>query len=164
LLRAQRESLSRFVGREVICGRQHYLRFDPACTPATLDAAGFHVDSSVGMNRWIGFRAGTSFPHFLCAESRITGVLEIPLVVQDVALFSPHALGLDFRGAVAACLRVMDEVERQNGCLTLLFHPDAQHDSRKWDLYGLLLDEAKRRGAWAPVMSELRRVWLGGAT
>lgn len=160
LLAEQRRELSARLGREALSVRQHYLRFDVEATPPLQAAAGFAVDSTLGMNRGFGFRSGTSFPHFLWdhANACPSSVLEVPLVIQDVSLF--HHLRLDFAAARDLCREIADDVERVGGCLTVLFHPDGQRDGARFDLHAAVLADAKRRGAWMPTLRELAAWWL----
>ncbi len=62
MLAEQKEDVEKAIGESVIASRQHNLHFDSAKTPAFLEKAGLQVDSTLGSNRDIGFRAGTSYP------------------------------------------------------------------------------------------------------
>jgi hypothetical protein len=162
MLRAQKDELETLIGQPVLSIRQHYLRFDMDQTPAAQESAGFQVDSTVGMNRKAGFRSGTCFPYFLWnhSQNRPSSVLEIPLVLQEGALFGDDALGLSQDQARKSALELLEKVEAVGGVLNILFHPDSQSDPRKWELYEFLLDEAARRNAWGPTVSELGEFWL----
>ena len=161
-LRIQKDQLSAALGKKIVSGRQHYLRYDPAKTPSVHEAAGFLNDSTLGMNRNVGFRAGTSFPFFSFNHqaSRMSNVLQVPLILQDGALFGDYCLNLNFNDAKKLSLKLLDEVEAVNGVYTLLFHPDCQTDNAKWDLFNVVLEECHRRGAWGATLSEIRSSWL----
>ena len=163
LLISQKQQLEEALGTSVRSTRQHYLRYDPIQTPGIQAESGFEFDSTMGMNREIGFRTGTSFPHFQWdpTKKRISSVLEFPLAIQDGALFSSNTLNLGLKEATTIALSTMDQVERVGGCFTLLFHPDGQTDPRCWALVNTLLAEARRRGAWGPTISQAGDVWLG---
>ena len=164
LLLDQISHLSELIGEKVFSHRNHYLRFDPIKTPLVHENADICIDSTLGMNRFVGFRTGTCFPHFQwCPQkNRITSVLEFPITIQDGALFSKAALNLTFAKARELCLKIMDTVESIGGCYNILFHPDAMTDSAKWELYEELLSESQCRGAWSPTLSEAKKVWLEG--
>jgi hypothetical protein len=86
LLSAQREVLEGAIDGEVQTIRQHWLHWDVRATPAAQAAAGFTVDSTLGFNRNVGFRAGTSFPFFLSTLGPFRPVdAEVPLIVQESA-------------------------------------------------------------------------------
>ena len=61
-LAAERAALERATGLEIGTTRQHLLHWDVRRTPRLQEAAGLRVDSSLGFNRGVGFRAGTSLP------------------------------------------------------------------------------------------------------
>ena len=83
-LATERAVLEQVTGGPVTSTRQHYLHWDARFTPRAQDAAGLTTDSTLGFNRNIGFRAGTSLPFHLfdlTARAR-TSVLEVPLIVK----------------------------------------------------------------------------------
>ena len=112
LLSAQRAVLEDAIGGEVQTIRQHWLHWDVRATPAAQAAAGFSADSTLGFNRNVGFRAGTSFPFFLSTPDPFDAVdvLEVPLIAQEAALFGAHALGLDESSAREAVQTLVDRV------------------------------------------------------
>ncbi|MGH7498883.1 MAG: hypothetical protein ACREL3_08535 [Gemmatimonadales bacterium] len=163
-LEAELRDSERLLGAPIRSIRQHYLHFDPELTPSLQQSAGFQVDSSVGMNRHLGFRSGTSFPYFLWdhRRRRATTVLEIPVVVQDGPLVRDVQSGAlrGFSDALQRALRLMDEVERTGGCYTILFHPDGLDKPLRHELYCAIVEEAARRRAWGATLSEVRARWL----
>lgn len=163
-LEAEARDSERLLGLPIQSVRQHYLHFDPRLTPSLQESAGFRVDSSVGMNRHLGFRSGTSYPHYLWDHlaCRATPVLEVPVVVQDGPLVRDPRSGAlrGFSDALQRALALMDESERTGGCYTILFHPDGLHKPLRYELYCAIVEEAARRGAWGATLSELRARWL----
>ena len=149
ILKKQKEIIEESIGAEVISTRQHFLHYDIHKTPETHKRTGIKVDSSLGFNRAIGFRAGTSFPYEILDENgNGSGVWEIPQIIMDGALFTPNALELNVDLAVTHSLKIMDHVEQVGGCLTLNFHPEYINNEKYWTTYKLILQEAKRRGAY----------------
>jgi hypothetical protein len=161
LLSAQREVLEDAVDGEVRTIRQHWLHWDVRVTPAAQAAAGFVADSTLGFNRSVGFRAGTSFPFFLSAPDpfRAVDVLEVPLIAQESALFSANALGLDVSLAREVVQALVDRVATVGGVFTALIHPHSLLDERVESLYTWLLDYALERGAWVTSIAEVESWW-----
>ena len=62
MIAEQKEDLEKALGETVVANRQHNLHFDAAVTPRILEKAGLKIDSTLGFNRDVGFRAGTSYP------------------------------------------------------------------------------------------------------
>jgi hypothetical protein len=137
--------------------RNHYLTYDAAVTPGVQQSAGFRADSTQGFNRSPGFRAGTSFPYRCWDHSANlpSEVLEIPMLIEDVALFHPGALGCDLGTAEAYISDMMDRVAEVGGCLTANWHPSWMSNPLYRRSYEFLLVEARRREAWGCSMTEL---------
>ena len=149
ILQKQKNILEDSISSNVISTRQHYLHYDINTTPSIHSQCGIKVDSTLGFNRTIGFRAGTSFPYeLLDSKGKETGVWEIPQIIMDGALFAPNALELNVDLAVKHSLKIMDQVENVGGCLTLNFHPEYIINDKYWNTYKIILQEAKRRGAY----------------
>lgn len=162
MLKEQKRQIEELLDKEISSTRQHYLLYDIMKTPGIHSEAEIKTDSTHGFNRSIGFRAGTSYPYLVWDMSRneTSSVLEIPLHIQDGALFSPNGMGYqNIDDAVGACVELMDKVEAVSGCLTLLWHPISFSNNVRWKTYEILLEEAKRRNAWGCSMSELNSWW-----
>jgi peptidoglycan/xylan/chitin deacetylase (PgdA/CDA1 family) len=161
LLKDQRQQISTALGREIYSTRQHFLRYDPAITPSLHAQAGFTADSTQGYNFSLGFRAGTSFPYGAWdhQNSQPLPLLEIPLNIMDSSLFNPNLYGYNEERAIRHCLKIMDNVERVGGCLTLSWHPNYLNQESWWNVYKILLEEAHHRNAWGCSVSELHQWW-----
>lgn len=160
-LAAERATLQSCTGLELTTTRQHFLRWDVRTTPRFQEEAGLDVDSTLGFNRNIGFRAGTSLPfnHFdVTTETRL-GLLEIPLAIEDTALLSPGGLELDFPDARGVIGQLLDRVAEVGGVGTLLFHPDKFADGEWLTLYEWSLDRALDQGAWVTSLRGLADWW-----
>lgn len=138
--------------------RMHWLYSNPQ-TYAVLESAGFDYDSSFGFNDAVGFRGGTG------QAFRPLGVdhlIELPLILQDTALFLARRMHLDEEEAFLVCRRVVAEA-RTFGCgLALLWHLRSLAPERCWDgFYTRLLAHLDSEGAWmapaAEVVSFYRR-------
>lgn len=162
-LMAERAALERVTGLEVRTTRQHLLQWDVRWTPRLQVDAGLLVDSSLGFNRNVGFRAGTSLPfrHFDVTSARPLELLEIPLVVQDVALLGSWGLNLDFQGALEVVRRLLDSALQVGCALTLVFHPDKLVHPDWLALYEQTLDYAGAQEGWLTSLDQLSTWWRG---
>jgi hypothetical protein len=125
--------------------RMHWLLAD-SDTHKVLDEAGYDYDSTIGYNGTIGFRAGTS-QVFRPAEAQT--LLELPLHIQDGALFFPEKLGLSNAEAKQSCGRIIDQVRKLGGVLTLLWHDRSHAAERFWgDFYLDLLKNLRGTNCW----------------
>jgi hypothetical protein len=161
LLSEQRAILEDAVDAEVRTTRQHWLHWDARLTPAAQAAAGFAADSTLGFNRNVGFRAGTSFPFFLWAPDpfRAVDLLEIPLIAQESSLLAANALELDESLAREVVQTLVDRVATVGGVFTTLIHPHSLLDDRVASLFTWLLDYALDRGAWVASVAQVDSWW-----
>jgi peptidoglycan/xylan/chitin deacetylase (PgdA/CDA1 family) len=156
MLRTQRESLERSTGLSIRTTRQHWLHFDIDLTPRLQAEAGLTVDATLGFNRHLGFRAGTSLPFFWPGLD----LLEVPLVIQDVAVFSPAAMELDLEMANRVCAQLIDEVAAVGGCVGVLLHPEQFPlipGLGAW--YDRLIGLALEKGAWVTSLAGIEKWW-----
>jgi len=142
------QELNRIVeatGQKNMGVRIHWLCFDRG-SPVILEQAGFDYDATLGYNEMIGYRAGTTqaFKPF-----GATQLLELPLHIQDTALFYPQRLGLTDAQAWELCETLLDAAIRFGGVLTVSWHERSLVPERLWgDFYRRLLQELDTRGAW----------------
>jgi hypothetical protein len=141
--------------------RQHYLNFDPRITPRLQDAAGLRADCSLGFNRNLGFRAGTSLPFRMFDFERGApfGILEMPLIIQEAALLRDDSLQLDVELAKQIIRQLYEEIEAVNGVVTVLFHPHSLLDSRYRELYRFVIEHSLEREAWVTSLASLSDWW-----
>ncbi|MCA9793793.1 MAG: hypothetical protein KC910_18410 [Candidatus Eremiobacteraeota bacterium] len=156
MLKSQRQALARATGLPITSTRQHWLHFELTMTPELQAEAGLEVDGTFGFNRHLGFRAGTSLPFFWPGER----LLEVPLVLQDVALFSPAAMELDLEHANRVSRQLVDEVASVGGCVGVLLHPE-QFPLVPWlrEWYDTLIGEALAKGAWVTSQQAIHDWW-----
>ena len=101
-----RDELSRIAaaGHNEATGiRMHWLYFSED-SPQLLEDAGFYYDSTSGYNDAVGFKAGTT-QVFRPPGTKV--LLELPLHVQDTALFYPTRMGLTDHEALQSCSRLV---------------------------------------------------------
>ena len=132
--------------------RMHWLYFD-AGSFAALDRAGFMYDASVGYNDAVGFRAGTSQVFRPLTSERL---LELPLIIQDSALFFPGRMNCTEPEARGLCERLLDWTQELGGVSTLSWHERSLVPERQWDgAYRWLLTQLRQRGAYVAPAREV---------
>jgi len=160
-LAAERATLEDATGLRVVSTRQHLLHWDVRWSPQLQRDAGLRVDSSLGFNRNVGCRAGTSLPFRLFDAGTGTRLelLEVPLVAQDVALLDAWGLELDLPLAQRVVAGLLDGAAALGTALTLVFHPDKLALPDWLALYEWTLDGALERGGWLTSLAGLADWW-----
>lgn len=125
--------------------RMHWLLRD-ASTASALDAAGYAYDAGLGYNETIGYRNGTAQAFRPLGAQTL---LELPLHIQDGALFYPRRLDLSEPEAHRRCGRLIENARRLGGVLTVLWHDRSHGPERFWgEFYIQLVQQLKSCGAW----------------
>lgn len=149
---AERSEIQQASGGAASGVRMHWLYFSPD-SYAALEAAGFDYDSTIGFNDAIGFRAGTGQVFRPIGADHL---LELPLTIQDTALFYARRMRLDEDEAFALCEKVIAEARAYGGGITLLWHMRSIGPERWWDgFYRRLLNELEISGAWLAPAAEI---------
>ena len=155
-----REELARIAAvadKSKIGIRMHWL-LQNANTSATLERAGYVYDSSIGYNETIGYRAGTSQ---VFRPLGATTLLELPLHIQDGALFYPQRLNLTEPEAEQRCSSLIANSWKFGGVLTLLWHDRSHGPERFWGgFYIKLMDALKSSEVWFGTAGEVVD-WFG---
>ena len=161
LLARERDVLRQATGLEIASTRQHFLHWDVRWTPELQEEAGFRVDSSLGFNRNVGYRAGTSLPfhQFDLTKRRSLELLEVPLVVQDGGLLGEIGIAADAEGAQLAVGQMFDEAAETGAAVTVVFHPDKLARPDWLALFEWTLDHALERGAWTGSLRDVDEWW-----
>jgi len=143
-----REELNRVAsvaGTSKLGMRSHWLLRD-GNTYRVLEQAGYRYDSTCGYNETPGYRSGTT-QVFRPPGAR--ELLELPMHIQDGALFYPKRLGMSEAEAWRRCEAFIANAEKLGGVLTVLWHDRSPAPERFWgDFYVRLVDELKSRRAW----------------
>jgi peptidoglycan/xylan/chitin deacetylase (PgdA/CDA1 family) len=125
--------------------RMHWLCFDEN-SPQFLDDAGYYYDSTFGYNEKVGYRAGTTQ---VFRPLSAKNLLELPLHIQDIALFSPKQMHLPENEARVLCDRLLQNASLSGGVVTVLWHLRSLAPERLWgEFYMQLLDKMKEMNAW----------------
>ena len=137
--------VAELTGQAELGVRMHWLYFD-ASSFAMLEQAGFRYDATVGYNDAVGFRAGTTQVFRPLSVERL---LELPLQIQDTALFFPGRMNCAEQEATDLCQRILDWTQQLGGVSTLSWHERSLVPERQWDgAYRWLLAQLRQRDAY----------------
>jgi len=126
---SERERIQEAAYSTVAGVRSHWL-FWSERTPEVLEDAGFSYDSSFGYNETVGYRAGTcQVFQPLNAEK----LLELPLHVQDTALFSSGRMGLSQHDGIEKIDELLRWIRQGRGVTTVNWHLRSIGPERQWD-------------------------------
>ncbi|OLB87869.1 MAG: hypothetical protein AUI12_05920 [Acidobacteria bacterium 13_2_20CM_2_57_6] len=143
--RAELARISEVAGQTAIGIRMHWLLRDRN-TASVLDEAGYDYDSTEGYNETIGYRSGTTQVFRPLGAKTL---LELPLHIQDGALFYPKRLDLSESQAEQCCGELIENATRLGGVLTVLWHDRSHGPERFWGgFYARLVDRLKSANAW----------------
>jgi peptidoglycan/xylan/chitin deacetylase (PgdA/CDA1 family) len=150
-LSAERAALEGATGLALTSTRQHFLHWEIQTTPRLQSEAGLSVDSTLGFNRNVGFRAGTSLP-FRWPELEL---VELPPLLQEGALLRRDALELGLDLAWKTLRGLLDRVADVGGVATLVFHPNTLGDGDSLALFKCAIEYGVERGGWFATVREL---------
>jgi hypothetical protein len=143
--RAELSRIAEITGGSHIGIRIHWLLHN-ANTASVLDQGGYAYDSTAGYNETVGYRSGTT-QVFRPLDAKT--LLELPLHIQDGALFYHNRLDLSEREAEKRCKDLIENAGQFGGVLTVLWHDRSHAPERFWgDFYVSLIDVLKSSGAW----------------
>jgi hypothetical protein len=162
--RAELERVAEITQQCSIGIRTHWLLQDSR-TIELLEEAGFAYDSTAGYNETVGYRNGTT-QVFRPLGSRT--LLELPMHIQDGALFYPQRLDLSESQAQERCQPLIDHARNNGGVLTLLWHDRSHGPERFWgDFYLGLLRTLRSLDVWFGTAGQVvgwfrkrREVWF----
>jgi hypothetical protein len=143
--RQELERVRTITGAANIGVRMHWLLFDDG-TPEVLEQSGYDYDSTSGFNEGPGYRNGTAQAFRPLGRRKL---LELPMHIQDGALFLSKRLHLAEDAALEVCRRFIDHARRDGGVVTLLWHDRSHAPERLWgDVYVRLLGELVSAQVW----------------
>lgn len=161
LLAEQKQALENAIQAPVHTTRQHWLHLQLPRTLNLQEQAGFLADTTLGFNRGIGFRAGTSLPFHPYDRilKRQLNLIEVPLIIQDGALVGQNALEYSPSHALSMVKEFISTAKRTNGCLTFLFHPDIFLKPGLASLYRSIIDACLSENAWVTDLNSVQSWW-----
>lgn len=125
--------------------RMHWLIFNKQ-TFKILEKAGYHYDSTFGYNETVGYRGGTTQVY---RPIGVESLLELPIHIQDTALFYSGRMGLSQKEALILCKKLINKTCTYGGVLTINWHQRSLGPERLWeDFYLQLLEELKVYRPW----------------
>ena len=154
---SEKGALEHATGLKVTSVRQHFLHWDTRVTPRLHSHAGLSADSTLGFNRNIGLRAGTSLPFrwFDAHRDEALDLVELPMLVGDVALLRADALELGLGLAWETLAAFIDRISDVGGVATLVFHPNHLEQSDHAELFRRTIEYGKERNAWFTSVRDL---------
>ena len=160
-IKNEKKRLEKVLGKEVIGYRNHYLMFKVPDTWELLAKAGFKYDTTFGYTDIVGFRNGMCHPFkpFNLNLNKEINILEIPLIVMDVALLSSCS---SIEHAWDTTKSLIDIVEKNNGILTILWHNNTFNYPPRdaWrNLYERILAYVHQKDAWITSGEEILEWW-----
>jgi peptidoglycan/xylan/chitin deacetylase (PgdA/CDA1 family) len=143
--RAELAKIAEVTGESDIGIRIHWLLHNSS-SASVLEESGYAYDSTAGYNETIGYRSGTTQVFRpLTAKT----LLELPLHIQDGALFYPERLDLSEPEAEKRCKELIEKAGQFGGVLTVLWHDRSHGPERFWgDFYIDLVQVLKSSDAW----------------
>jgi hypothetical protein len=142
---AELRRIREVTGEVEIGTRMHWLYWNEA-SPERLEEAGLSYDSTCGYNDAIGFRAGTAQAFRPLNAKRL---LELPLHIQDSALFYRDRMRLSENEALESCRGVLQSMSSCGGALMVNWHTRSLSPERLWgDFYLALLAEIRAYRVW----------------
>lgn len=134
--------------------RMHWLYFEDQ-SPRILEEAGFRYDSTFGYNDAVGYRSGTVQVYRPIGVKKL---LELPMNIQDTALFYPDRMGLNEQDAWGLIKGLLDQSDDLGGALTIIWHDRSLAPERLWgDIYIKLIDHLRKSNAWMDTASKVVR-------
>jgi hypothetical protein len=152
--KAEMQRLSEVTGQVEMGTRMHWLYWNEY-SPKVLEEAGFDYDSTFGYNDAVGFRAGTTQPFCPLHAERL---LELPLNIQDTAMFYVDRMMLSEAEALNSCKELIHTMYLSGGALTVNWHTRSLSPERLWgDFYVKLLKEIQTYRVWFATAQEIVR-------
>ncbi|MEO0081663.1 MAG: hypothetical protein ABIL25_05135 [candidate division WOR-3 bacterium] len=150
----ERDELAALVGPDYPIGvRMHWLFSSPVLY-RNLAQAGYVYDATLGSNDEIGFPEGRYKPF----RDDATGLIIVPLCIQDVTLLREDHMNLEPEQAWRRITMVLTKAREHRAVVTVLWHNDSFLPPRCWGgLYRRLLERARDDGARILSIQELLR-------
>ncbi len=128
----EKKELEKVLDREVLCSRQHFLRFQLPTTFQSLIEAGFFHEYSMGFAENVGFRCGTARSHFWfdLSTDAVTELKIHPFVYMDGTL--NEYMHLSIEESKVKIEELYQEVQQQGGDFVFLWHNETIGDYKKW--------------------------------
>jgi len=141
----EQKRISEIIGKNHLGIRMHWLLYCKE-TFRSLEDAGYYYDSTFGYNETIGYRGGTTQ---VFKPIGIRNLFELPLHIQDTALFYSRRMDLSEKQALKLCKKLIDNASINGGVLTINWHQRSLGPERLWgNFYLHVLEEIQRTRPW----------------
>lgn len=141
----EQKRISEIIGKNHLGIRMHWLLYCKE-TFRSLEDAGYYYDSTFGYNETIGYRGGTTQ---VFKPLGIRNLFELPLHIQDTALFYSRRMDLSEKQALKLCKKLIDNASINGGVLTINWHQRSLGPERLWgNFYLHVLEEIQRTRPW----------------
>jgi hypothetical protein len=148
---SERKIIEELTGSKCLGVRIHWLYFNSE-SPRVLESCGFKYDSTVGYNDAVGFKSGTGQVYKLPGTIEL---MELPMIIQDSAMFYRGRLNLDEKKAYSMCEEVLGEIKNFGGVLNINWHQRSLSPERNWDSFYLrFLEKLENYTPWFATASE----------
>jgi len=147
----EKKRVSTIAGESDLGIRMHWLLSNNQ-TFQILEGAGYSYDSTFGYNETVGYRGGTTqvFRPF-----KVKNLLELPMHIQDTALFHTRRMSLNEKQAFNICKKLIINALKYGGVLTINWHQRSLGPERLWeDFYIRLLEELRDNRPWFATLSQ----------
>lgn len=125
--------------------RMHWLKWNDD-SYRVLEEAGYTYDTTSGYNETVGFHNGTAQAFRPLGRREL---LEMPMHIQDGALFYPGRMDLNETRAWDLCEQVIGSIRRLGGVATLLWHDRSHGPERFWgEFYVRLVGKLRGMNVW----------------
>ncbi len=163
---AELSRLRAATGIEVCSSRFHRLRFDPHGTSRVLRDSSVGLDSSLGLNKLLGFVCGTALPFRLPGrgdDGERDGPVEVPITLHDICLLKKADRVP--KGMIAETVAFIDRMRgvQAQGLLNMLWHHETlfrlKGGSDPMAVYESLLSAVREKGCPFMTLDEVGRRW-----
>ncbi|MEX1000858.1 MAG: polysaccharide deacetylase family protein [Crocinitomicaceae bacterium] len=145
-LKEEKKRLEEIVGHKVTKSRFHFLRFHLPTSYNNLLKSNFKKDYSMGYADDVGFRAGTSFPHYFfdLKSNRKKKLFIFPFIYMDSALKDQLKLNPD--EAALKVEQLMQSVKEVGGLFMCIWHNHTINDKGEWENWLSVLHKTVKWG------------------
>ena len=123
-------------------GRQHFLRWDTACTPHLWEEHGMEYDSTLSFADKAGFRCGIcyEFTMYDLVNRKPFNLKQRPLIVMECTVISPRYEGLGYsEQSLQRFNQCKRDTHKFNGVFTLLWHNSHFENKKDKEFYKKLI-------------------------
>ena len=161
VLAEELRSLQGAIGSEIHGVRYHRLKFKPGLTWRIEEEAGLEYDSTFSNNKYFGFKSQICYPYRPVDPllRRRLNILEIPTAFMDWTALKRR---FTTDGCQSVLRKIMDTVEKYNGCFAVNFHNtylNRETFKEIYDTFLWIIDKALDKQYWLTTAYECSSWW-----